>query len=100
MSKIRSPIRWFGGKGMLVSKLLPCVPQHKYYCEVFGGSAALLFAKQPAEFEVYNDTDSGLVNFFRVLRDPEKFQKFYHKVCLTPYSRYESGSVKMAVSNR
>ena len=89
MSKIRSPIRWFGGKGMLVSKLLPYVPQHKYYCEVFGGSAALLFAKKPAKFEVYNDIDSGLVNFFRVLRDPEKFQEFYRKVCLTPYSREE-----------
>jgi len=89
LSKVRSPIWWFGGKGMLVSKLLKYIPEHEYYCEVFGGSAALLFAKQTVEFEVYNDIDSGLVNFFRVLRDPEKFQKFYQKVCLTPYSREE-----------
>ena len=87
--RLRSPIWWFGGKGNLVSKLLKFVPEHTYYCEVFGGGAALLFAKQPAKFEVYNDIDSSLVAFFRVLRDPRKFKKFYKKVCLTPYSREE-----------
>ena len=89
MKKLRSPIRWFGGKGQLVSKLLKYVPSHTYYCEVFGGGASLLFAKEPAKFEVYNDIDSSLVSFFRVLRDPKKFKKFYKKVCLTPYSREE-----------
>ena len=87
--KLRSPIWWFGGKGNLVSKLLKYVPEHTYYCEVFGGGASLLFAKQPARFEVYNDIDSSLVMFFRVLRDPKRFKKFYKKVCLTPYSREE-----------
>lgn len=74
---------------MLVTKLLKYVPNHTYYLEAYGGSAALLFSKKPSEFEVYNDIDSGLVNFFRVLRDPEKFEKFYRKVSLTPYSREE-----------
>ena len=87
--RLRSPIWWFGGKGNLVSNLLKHVPEHTYYCEVFGGGASLLFAKQPARFEVYNDIDSFLVMFFRVLRDPKKFKKFYKKVCLTPYSRGE-----------
>lgn len=86
---MRSPIRWLGGKGQLVSKLLPLVPKHKYYLEVFGGGASLLFAKKPSEFEVYNDIDKTLFNFYQVLRDEEKFQKFYKKVCLTPYSRNE-----------
>jgi DNA adenine methylase len=89
MTKIRSPICWFGGKGQLISKLLKYIPSHTYYCEVFGGGASLLFAKPPAKFEVYNDIDSRLVNFFRVLRDKERFEKFYQKVCLTPYSREE-----------
>jgi len=87
--RLRSPIRWFGGKGQLVSKLVKYIPKHTYYCEVFGGGASLLFAKPPARFEVYNDIDSGLVTFFRVLRDPRKFKRFYKKVCLTPYSREE-----------
>lgn len=86
---LRSPINWFGGKGNMVAKLLKFIPSHKIYVEVFGGGASLLFAKEPSPVEVYNDIDSGLVNFFRVLRDKDKFQEFYRKVCLTPYSREE-----------
>lgn len=87
MAKV--PIRYFGGKGNFVKKLLSLIPPHRVYCEVFGGGAALLFAKKPSLVEVYNDIDSDLVNFFRVLRDPEKFQQFYRKIQLTPYSREE-----------
>jgi len=86
---MRSPIGWYGAKSHMVHKLLPLLPPHKIYVEVFGGGASLLFAKEPSQVEVYNDMDSGLVNFFRVLRDPEKFEQLYRKVCLTPYSREE-----------
>jgi DNA adenine methylase len=44
---------------------------HQVYCEVFGGSGALLFAKPPSPLEVFNDLNSGVVNFFQVLRHPE-----------------------------
>lgn len=87
--KLRSPIVWFGGKGHMVNKLLPLIPKHKIYVEPFGGGANLLIAKEPSPVEVYNDLDSGLVNFFRVLRDKEKFQRFYEQVQLIPYSREE-----------
>ena len=73
----------------MVTKLLSLMPDHQKYIEIFGGGASLLFAKKPTEFEVYNDLDSGLISFFRVLRDPDKFAKFYHWVSLTPYSREE-----------
>lgn len=79
---LRSPICWFGGKGLMVSKLLPLIPPHHIYVEVFGGGASLLFAKEPSPVEVYNDIDSGLVNFFRVLRDPEKFARFLPLGCI------------------
>lgn len=87
--KLRSPIWWFGGKGNMVAKLLPLIPPHRIYVEPFGGGASLLFAKKPSPVEVYNDLDSGLVNFFRVLRDPKKFERFHRLVSLTPYSREE-----------
>ena len=70
-------------------KLLPLVPEHQTYVEVFGGSAALFFAKEVSPLEVINDLHSGLVNFYRVLRDSEKFQRFEYLVNLTPYSREE-----------
>lgn len=88
-SLLRSPIVWFGGKGNMVAKLLPLVPPHKVYVEVFGGAAALLFAKEPSLIEVYNDIDEDLVNLFRVLRDREQFIQFWQKVMLTLYSRAE-----------
>ena len=81
---------WYGGKGNLSPKLLKYVPYHTYYLEVFGGGASLLFAKQPANFEVYNDVDNGLVNMFRVIRDPDKFKEFHRLVSLTPYASEES----------
>lgn len=70
-------------------KLLPLIPAHKTYVEAFGGAASMLFAKRPSEVEVYNDIDSDVVNFFRVLRDREKFERFREMVTLTPYSREE-----------
>ena len=73
----------------MVKKLLPLIPQHKIYVEVFGGGASILFAKEPSPVEVYNDLNSDLVNFFRVLRDPQKFAEFHRLVSLTPYSREE-----------
>lgn len=73
----------------MVKHLLNFVPPHYTYVEPFGGAAWLLFAKPPSPVEVYNDIDSGLVNFYRVLRDPEKFKEFYRLVSLTPYSREE-----------
>jgi DNA adenine methylase len=38
---------------------------------------------------VINDLDSDIVNFFRVLRDPRKFERFRRLASLTPYSREE-----------
>jgi len=87
---MRSPIRWFGSKGNMTAKLLPLFPMsHHTYVEPFGGGASMLFAKPPSPVEVYNDLDSGLVNFFRVLRDHDKFEEFHRKVSLTPYAREE-----------
>jgi len=73
----------------MVNKLLPLIPKHHIYVEVFGGAANLLLAKEPSPVEVYNDIDSGLVNFFRVIRDKDKFKQFYEQVMLIPYSREE-----------
>ena len=43
----------------------------KRYAEVFGGSGALLFGREPQKglAEVYNDYNSDLVNLFTCVRD-------------------------------
>jgi DNA adenine methylase len=87
--RVKSPVQWFGGKGAQVNNLLPLFPEHRIYVEPFGGGASMLLAKQPSPIEVYNDLDSGLVTFFRVLRDKRQFREFLRMASLTPYSREE-----------
>lgn len=89
---MRSPISWFGGKANLAEKIVPFIENtdHEAYVEVFGGGASVLFAKKKkSKVEVYNDIDEGLVNFFRVFRDPKQFKILYHLIKCTPYSRQE-----------
>jgi len=88
MRRVRT-IGWYGGKAHLVKHLLRLIPPHKIYLEVFGGGAALLLSKQPAQLEIYNDIDSNLYNLFRVIRDDKLFPIFLHKVKWTLYSREE-----------
>lgn len=84
---MKSPIQWFGGKGLMTKTLIPLLPDHTLYVEAFGGGGSLLFAKSYSPNEVYNDVDSTLADFFRLLQDAEAFEIFYQKCLLTPYSR-------------
>ncbi len=87
MSASKAPIGWYGGKAHLADRLATMLPAHHTYVEAFGGAASLLFAKQRATLEVYNDIDSGLVTFFRGLRDePASLARLLR---LTPYARGE-----------
>jgi DNA adenine methylase len=63
-----SPFGWPGGKRNLKKTLLQALPEHKAYVEVFAGSAKLLFAKEPSPWEIVNDLNDDLVNFFRVVK--------------------------------
>lgn len=85
----RSLIRWFGGKGNQLKRILPVLEgiPHRYYCEPFGGGASVLLNKRPVEIETYNDLDEALYDFFRVMADPDLFSRFYARVRYLPYSR-------------
>ncbi len=84
-----SAFNWVGGKARMAPHLIKLLPAHRCYVEVFGGSAALLLAKPPSPMEVYNDIDSVLVNFFRVVRNPQQCKKLIRMLQWTPYSREE-----------
>jgi len=89
---LRSPVKWMGSKGRLAPRIVASFPPCKVYLEPFGGSAAVLLARPPAHppvLEVYNDLDGGLVNFFRVLRDPDQLEELQRILQLTPYAREE-----------
>lgn len=78
---------WYGGKYSHLEWLLPLLPACHHYCEPFGGSAAVLLNRAPSPVETYNDLDSEVVNFFRVLR--EQKNELVEAIGLTPFSREE-----------
>ena len=79
---------WYGGKFSHLDFILPHLPENcGHFCDVFGGSAAVLINRAPVPVETYNDIDSELVNFFRVLRDHS--EELIRAVALTPFSREE-----------
>jgi len=61
----RPVISWAGGKTRLLKHLLPLIPEHTTYCEVFGGGLALFCAKTPSAAEIINDINGDLVSFYR-----------------------------------
>jgi DNA adenine methylase len=78
---------WYGGKYSHLDWLLPLLPKTTHFCDVFGGSAAVIINRFPAPVETYNDIDSEVVNFFRVLRDDR--DALIEAIGLTPFSREE-----------
>ena len=56
------------GKKRLAKRLVALLPPHKTYVEPFAGSAAVLFAKDPAETEVINDADLEIAQAYRLIK--------------------------------
>lgn len=79
---MESPFGWPGGKHKLKKTLLAAIPRHKAYVEVFAGSAKLLFAKEASGWEIINDINDDLVNFFRVAkhRPSELAERLEHDI--------------------
>ena len=79
---------WYGGKFSHLDFILPHIPRDaKHFCDVYGGSAAVLINLPPYPVETYNDIDSELVNFFQTLRNQKS--KLVKAISLTPFSREE-----------
>ena len=79
---------WYGGKFSHLDFILPYLPGDAvHFCDVYGGSAAILINRKPSLVETYNDLDSELVNFFETLRNHG--EELIKAISLTPFSREE-----------
>lgn len=85
----RPALRYHGGKFRLAPWIMQFFPPHTCYVEPFGGAAGVLLQKPRAYAEVYNDLDSDISNFFRVVRNPEQCSQLITALALTPYARDE-----------
>jgi DNA adenine methylase len=84
---MRPAFRYHGAKHAFLNWILPKMPRHKIFVDVFGGAGNVVLNKTPAWLDVYNDLNSDVVNFFRVLRDHT--DELVRLVALSPYSREE-----------
>jgi len=92
----KPPFSYYGGKQRLAARICSLLPPHTVYVEPFCGSAAVYFKKGLPVIgnsdhyrEVLNDTDQRIVNFFRVMQDPEKRAALIDRLEWTVYSQDE-----------
>ena len=84
-------LRYYGGRrgygiGKWIADLLPW-EKDSCYLEPFAGMAVVMLARPPVKFEMLNDRNSRLINWWRMVRDcPDEFG---YLVEHTPRSRYE-----------
>jgi len=81
----KTPITYYGGKLNMLKEILPRIPEHRIYTEAFFGGGAVFFAKEPAEAETINDTNSLAITFYEVLKTD--FDRLKSKIESTLFSR-------------
>ena len=57
-----------GNKFLLRSVIVPLIPPHKIYVELFAGSGAIFFNKEKAEKNILNDLDKQTIGNLRLLK--------------------------------
>jgi len=81
----KTPITYYGGKLNMLKEILPRIPKRRIYTEAFFGGGAVFFAKEPAEAETINDTNSLAITFYEVLKTD--FDRLKSKIESTLFSR-------------
>ena len=102
---MKSPIKYFGGKGGMYNDIFPYFPDpdtYNTYIEPFGGSFAMGFQTPEdriAPIEMYNDLDNNVYALFSVLSDEEKFNEFKKLCDLSYYDEYLRNEYKAQLRN-
>jgi DNA adenine methylase len=102
MTALIQPLKWHGGKGYLADDIVGLFRPHLHYVEPYAGGLATLLARDPLSpslqargpdgklckgvSEVANDAHRGLMDFWRVLADPDLFADFRRRMEATPFS--------------
>ena len=81
--KRKSFLSYLGGKSLLADKIIPMIPPHTCYCEVFAGAAWILFKKEESVVEIINDINTDLVTLYRVVKHHlEEFIRYFKWVLI------------------
>jgi len=78
-------IPYYGGKYELSKVLVPLIPHHKRYIEVFAGGLSMFFRKHKVQWNVLNDIDNNIVNLYMCVI--EKHDELVENLFWLPKSR-------------
>lgn len=78
---------YYGGKQRHLNDILPLLPACDHFIDLFGGSGSVILNREPSPIETFNDLNSEIVNFFRVLRTHS--DQLITQLTFTPYAREE-----------
>lgn len=82
--KLRSPLKWHGGKTYLARRIIGLFPAHDTYVEPFLGGGSILLNKPRAEHEIVGDLNGDLIWFWLVLQG--RADEFQAAINAIPYS--------------
>lgn len=88
-SFIRAPFGWPGSKWRSLDHILPKLPYRKGFIEPCGGSGVVMINRNPSDLEIFNDRYSGIVAFYRCIRDVSKYTALMERLRLTVHAREE-----------
>lgn len=96
---VNAPIRYFGGKGTMLSELLAHFPkEYTTFVDVYGGSGTVLFNKPYCPVEVYNDLELNVYTLYKVIQDGTMFDAFRTKCELSLFSEQLSNEYRDALN--
>lgn len=84
---MKSLLHYPGSKRRLAPWIIGYMPPHHSYVEPYFGGGAILFEKPASPIETVNDLDGDVVNFFRVIQNPERRKRLQERLVYTPYAR-------------
>lgn len=94
-SSVKAAFSYYGGKQSIAPQIANIIRDmpHTIYAEPFAGGCAVLFNKpfdptsRPRCFEILNDTNELIVNWYRVLQS--NYEELLYKIKYTPFSEAE-----------
>jgi DNA adenine methylase len=101
--KLRSPLKWWGGKAYLARRIVSCFPEHETYVEPYAGGLNVLLNKPPCQVEIVNDIDPGLAMFWSVMAgyrcDSRHFWEMRDRLHFNKYTRETFAMAKLHIDH-
>lgn len=82
--KVRSAVKWFGGKGPLARRIVELLPDLPIYVECFAGGLSVLLNKCQCDTEIVGDLNVELIHLYKTIQTDS--QVLLKKLAGIPYS--------------